>query len=184
MTEYYATSDLHFNHAKIIEFCERPFATVKEMNEAMIEAWNAHVTPKDETFILGDFSYKAKTEEHTDPQAILNALNGKKHLVIGNHDLEYGMDRLDGWESVQHYREFKMHGKRYVMSHYPMETWRNAQHRWLMLHGHTHGSLKRIIPHRFDVGVDSVGVFHPLPFSHFAAIAETQPYEPQDHHGD
>lgn len=184
MTEYFGISDTHFNHDNIIGFCARPFATAKEMNEAMIEAWNAHVGVKDEVFVAGDFSYGARREYHMTVEDILRYLNGTKHLILGNHDLEYKIGDVPGWATVQHYREFKMNKIRYVMSHYPMETWRNAQHGWIMLHGHSHGGMKRIIPHRFDIGVDSTQVFHPLPLSHFAELAAAQEFEPQDHHGD
>ena len=37
------TSDTHFYHANIINFCKRPFANVETMNEALIENWNAVV---------------------------------------------------------------------------------------------------------------------------------------------
>ena len=184
MTIYHAGSDFHFNHDNIIGFCGRPFDTVQDMNEAMIEAWNAFVGKTDVTFVCGDFAYAAKREGHMDPEKILAALHGKKELIIGNHDLEYGIDKLSGWSNVTHYREFKHEKKRFVMSHYPFETWRNAQHGWIMLHGHTHGSLKRIIPHRFDVGVDVTKTWAPIPIMHFADLASQQIFEPQDHHGD
>lgn len=56
----YFTADLHFNHAGVINFDDRPYAYVDEMNRSMVEDWNAKVTGKDEVYILGDFSMSKK----------------------------------------------------------------------------------------------------------------------------
>ncbi|MEJ7707010.1 MAG: hypothetical protein WKF82_06805 [Nocardioidaceae bacterium] len=50
----YFTSDTHFSHANIIRLCNRPFADVDEMDEAIIERWNATVTSADTVYHLGD----------------------------------------------------------------------------------------------------------------------------------
>ena len=59
----YFTGDLHLGHANAIEFTNRPFADVEEMNRVLINNVNETVLPEDELWILGDFSYKVKTEE-------------------------------------------------------------------------------------------------------------------------
>lgn len=184
MTKIYVVSDTHFNHDNIIRLAGRTFRDCAQMNETMIEMWNFAVKPNDVVYVLGDFAYSARKEWHIDPIELLARLHGTKHLVCGNHDYEYKIHKIDGWASVQDYAELRHEGKRFVMSHYPMETWRNAHHGWIMLHGHTHGTLKRIIPHRFDVGVDATGAYFPVPIMHFAEIAAKQQFEPQDHHGD
>ena len=50
----YFTADTHFGHINVIKLCNRPFATIDEMNEKMIENWNAKVTNGDTIYILGD----------------------------------------------------------------------------------------------------------------------------------
>ena len=79
----YFTSDLHFDHAKAIKLCLRPFATIEEMNQALIDNWNKTVTSKDEVYILGDITLSHNAEK---AQNYLLQLNGIKHLVKGNHD--------------------------------------------------------------------------------------------------
>ena len=51
----YFTSDTHFYHSNIIDFCKRPFKNVEDMNETLIENWNRIVSQDDNVFHLGDF---------------------------------------------------------------------------------------------------------------------------------
>jgi calcineurin-like phosphoesterase family protein len=76
------TSDQHFGHAKIIEYCRRPFATVEEMDAELIRRWNVVVHPDDLVIVVGDFSFRHEDET----AAILAHLHGEKLLVLGNHD--------------------------------------------------------------------------------------------------
>ena len=54
-SEVFFTSDTHFDHEAIIWLCNRPFTCVEEMNDKLIENWNATVGPGDTVFHLGDF---------------------------------------------------------------------------------------------------------------------------------
>lgn len=81
MTIFY-TSDSHFGHENVIRYCARPFKDVDEMNRALIDRWNAKVAETDDVYVLGDFAFRCKTS----PLSIIRNLNGRKHLVIGNHD--------------------------------------------------------------------------------------------------
>jgi calcineurin-like phosphoesterase family protein len=196
-------SDTHFNHASIIRYTDRPFRDVAEMNEAMIAAWNSVVTERDEVWHLGDFGFPRRGDLPTLGE-IFARLNGVKFLIRGNHDRER-MRKDDEialdlpWDAIEDYAEIRDEGVRYVLSHYPMETWRNAARNWVMLHGHCHGTLKRVIGHRFDVGVDPVHKMSldeeawtsgwvtpwaPVPFLFFGEWAKLQTFEAADHHGD
>ena len=81
MSIYYI-SDLHFGHANIMKFDNRPFNSVEEMNKALIDNWNSVVTDKDTVMILGDFCWGLEDEWIS----ILNKLRGTKQLILGNHD--------------------------------------------------------------------------------------------------
>lgn len=75
------SSDHHFGHKRIIDYCDRPFEDVDEMNEELVESWNALVKSSDTVFYLGDFSMRREAMEKFAPR-----LNGDKILIAGNHD--------------------------------------------------------------------------------------------------
>ena len=76
------TSDQHFYHNNVIQYCDRPFLSVEEMNEEIIRRFNERVTSTDATFHLGDFSLQSKYVPE-----ILPKLNGIHYLAAcGNHD--------------------------------------------------------------------------------------------------
>jgi len=150
------TSDTHWGHYNIIEYCSRPWTTVEEMNEGLIYRWNSVVGPRDTVYHLGDFCMGGKSK----PNIWLSRLNGHIHLIRGNHD-RYVKDQ--GFASVQYYRELKVNKQKIVLLHYPMRTW-NGSHKnkpsW-HLFGHVHGSMT--VKHgrktlddclAMDVGVD------------------------------
>jgi calcineurin-like phosphoesterase family protein len=82
-SKVYFTSDTHFYHSNIIGFCKRPFKNVEDMNETLIGNWNRVVSQDDIVFHLGDFCLGGSHEW----TKILNRLNGKIYLILGNHDL-------------------------------------------------------------------------------------------------
>ena len=47
-------SDLHFDHDEVIQYCNRPFTNVDEMNETILENWNKTIKKNDSVFFLGD----------------------------------------------------------------------------------------------------------------------------------
>ena len=61
----YFTSDLHFGHKNIIQYENRPFNNIEEMDNKIIKMWNNTLNEEDTIYILGDFSwYKGeKTNE-------------------------------------------------------------------------------------------------------------------------
>lgn len=125
----FITADTHFNHENIIKYCNRPFQNASQMNEVIIKNWNKIVGTNDIVYHLGDFGFGSKEEL----KEIFNKLNGKKYLIMGNHDLRVGKNYfLDlGFENV-YKKELKINNL--VLSHYPKKTI-NAQ---INLFGHIH----------------------------------------------
>ena len=141
------TADTHFGDHRTINISRRPFANTAEMDAAMVERWNAVVSPVVVVWHLGDVERRP-----TDVAELLARLNGSKHLLRGNNDPDATL-AADGWVSVGDYAEIELDGRQLVLCHYPFRSW-NGQHRGaLNLHGHSHGRLKPM-PRQFDVGVD------------------------------
>lgn len=76
----YVISDTHFNHSRILEYCQRPFDNVEEMNEVIINNWNKVINEDDIVYVLGDFCFGNKTML----KEIVSNLKGRKILICGN----------------------------------------------------------------------------------------------------
>lgn len=156
MSRVFFTADHHFHHKNIIQFCNRPFSSVEEMNREMIGNWNDTVGHKDIVYHLGDFCFGNKAEE------VFSQLNGKVFVVPGNHDAW-----MKGYDSGYPFRTnsgspveilpsiylLKGYETPIVLCHYPLRSWQGSYNGSYSLFGHEHGNLK---PHgfSFDVGVD------------------------------
>lgn len=78
------TSDEHYGHFNILKFTSRPFISLQDMKEKLINNHNSIVGKNDEVFHLGDMFWKScSLRECLD---IRYALNGKHYFVYGNHD--------------------------------------------------------------------------------------------------
>lgn len=175
------TSDTHYQHANIIKYANRPYKDVEEMNEALIENWNKVVTKTDEVYHLGDWGYFNGTTF----RAILKRLNGKKHLIRGNHDnflRQATWEDLKDVEWIKDYFEIRVHNLPHiVLSHYPLYEWHQCHRGSYMLHGHCHGNIndKNVGLRRMDVGVDSRN-YTPISLDEVIELMEKEPHFP--HH--
>lgn len=150
------TADTHFSHYNIIKYCNRPFSSIEEMNQTIIDRWNSKVKKGDVVYHLGDFLFKGRNSIGD----ILNVLNGQIILIKGNHD----------WKNmVKEYfpvafdlKNIKIHNIPVTLCHYPMKRWPKMYHGAFHLFGHCHGTME-IPEHEFamDVGVDCHN-FYPL----------------------
>jgi calcineurin-like phosphoesterase family protein len=139
------------------------------MNDHLIHNWNDRVQPSDSVYFLGDFSF-GNPEETGE---ILRQLRGHKHLVTGNHDRRGRAEKTD-WDfyfnSRQDYMRLKYEGKKFVLCHFPFESWERG---YVHLHGHSHGEL-RTLKGRHDVGVDMKGNYYsPISFQEAFDLAQS-----------
>jgi calcineurin-like phosphoesterase family protein len=164
------TSDTHFGHENIIRTCRRPFQNAGEMDEALIARWNERVRPGDTVYHLGDFTFRSSTGA----DIYLARLNGKIHLVAGNHDAETLAKHANLFASVSLILEVKVGGQRLVLCHYPMREWHGSWRQSWHLFGHVHGRLNHEpLGYSLDVGVDS-HEFRPWTIDEIAAVFATR----------
>ena len=172
------TADLHFGHRAILDYTNRPFTDLDDMKMHIVATWNRHIRPSDVVYILGDFSFEKKA----DAAATFSELNGRKHLIIGNHDGD--PTRKLPWESVSYMKTFRGEGVRIVMCHYPLLTWDNAYHGALHIHGHSHGNINNLNAYttRMDVGIDNHPDLRPFSLEELLALFASRGYAAIDHH--
>lgn len=116
----------------------RPFKTIEEMNEALVNRWNKVVAPGDTVFVLGDMFWC--NEECAVP--ILRTTNGTKLLICGNHDTYKKAAFRSGFSLIKDYMEIEDSGKNVVLCHYPIPCFKNHFHGWYHLYGHVHNSFE------------------------------------------
>lgn len=109
------TSDLHFGHKNIIEYCKRPFVDVDDMNEQLCQKWNARVKPEDTTYILGDFAMGPKANIY-----LRKRLNGRVILVKGNHDRSSAAMLEAGFDEVHKNLLIDLDGYKLYLNHIPV----------------------------------------------------------------
>lgn len=125
-------SDLHIGHKAILTFDNRPFFTLKEMHEALIENWNSVVSKGDLVYVLGDMFW----DNRLIPE-IMPRLKGTKFLIKGNHD-RISTEHNKYFEWIKDYDVIKDNGEHLVLCHYPITHWINADYGYIHLYGHIH----------------------------------------------
>lgn len=140
--EVYLTSDLHFGHKNIIKYENRNYDSVEEMDIDYIKKWNETVKPEDFIYILGDFSWH-KSDKTTE---ILKQLNGKKVLIVGNHDEIYLKDKnfdTNLFEEICYYKELKINKTKIILFHYPIIDWNGKHNGSIHFYGHVHSIINK-----------------------------------------
>lgn len=131
----YVFSDPHFYSESIIFNGQRPFANAAEMNQALINNYNAVVQKQDIVYWLGDVMYGATKERVSN---ILKQLRGRKFLIMGNHDRNHSATwwLSCGFEKVYSHPIYD--AENYIMlSHEPLPEF-GEMHPIANIHGHIH----------------------------------------------
>lgn len=166
MSNIFFTSDWHFYHDKEFIWGARGFQDVMAMNEAIIYRHNSIVEPNDTVYVLGDCIFG----DYKINASIINKMNGKKFLAIGNHDTNA---KIETYKSLGLFEDITMgyrltEGKMtFILSHYPtlVENFGQKPFSVINLFGHTH-QTDTFFEGRYDmynVGVDAHNCY-PVPF--------------------
>lgn len=198
----YFTSDMHFGHANIIRFCDRPFTDAWQMNTRLTELWNDTVSDGDTVWVLGDVALGVLDES----LSWIGSLAGHKILVPGNHDRCWAGDRslrMGSPEERAERREkararylaagfadilddpgrFPIAGLGAAVSHFPFTGDSHGEDRYVeyrprddggwVLHGHVHDTWRQR-GRQLNVGVDAWGG-RPVAVDQLAALVEDGP---------
>jgi len=152
------TADTHWGHYNIIKHCNRPW-NVEEHDEALIALWNGIVSKRDTVYHLGDFAMFKAVKSGEERMKVYRRtrmrLNGKIHLVVGNHD-KMSQEVYNCFTEVYDgIRDIKIDGNKITLCHYPMRSWNCSFHGSFHAFGHVHSRLENIDTGvSCDVGVD------------------------------
>ena len=200
MPDVFFCADNHFSHSNIIKYCLRPFATVDEMDEVLIQNWNSVVKQGDIVYFLGDFAFRNVEKA----LAIRKRLRGNIFFIEGNHDAAARkIKETFGW--FKPVAMVKVGEQQIFLSHYAHRVWPKSHYGCWMCYAHGHGTLfDDSNALSIDIGVDAVAIrlaglfigktpmvgttkkedYRPISFDEIKAIMSTKAWKPIDHHGE
>lgn len=129
-------SDTHYGHQNILKFKTadglplREFDSVEHMNETMIENHNRVVKNSN------DIVYHCGDAFFGEGWKCLSRLNGRKRLILGNHDTAKSQHILDNFQKILMWRMFPEFG--IVVTHVPIHAGSFEMRNMVNVHGHTH----------------------------------------------
>lgn len=148
----YFTADHHFKHRNIIRYTNRPFKNVSEMDRKLVVIHNDTVSKDDEVYFLGDLTMLGPSHKQN-VEKIVSSLNGKKHLILGNHDRLKPFDYVEiGFLSV--HTALKLQTEKMgeiILTHDPNTACMFPKN--VVFCGHIH-NLFRVVKNVVNVGVD------------------------------
>ena len=166
------TSDTHWAHKNVIQFCNRPFSTIEEHDAKLIENWNSVVQKDDIVFHLGDFCFGGSSVW----KYYRECLNGRIVLIKGNHDLKNLQEsNIRLFEAVLPQLYINIDGRNVYLNHFPflcfahdnVEAYKDSYSIQAFGHIHTRSNMtgydayrtNYLYPTQYDVGVDNNNYF-------------------------
>lgn len=126
-------ADLHFNHKNVLDYCDRPYDNVEQMNEDLIKKWNNTVAHDDIVYVLGDFTL---SRDLTLIKQWCEALHGRKILIMGNHDTRKPADYISCGFTVATRKPMLVEPRVTLMHEPPLAE--NIWSRMIYVFGHVH----------------------------------------------
>lgn len=134
-------SDLHIDDQKIFDKCSRPFKDLNEYKQEIIKRWNNKVSAKDIVYVLGDL-----VEDNAKGALnIFKELNGTKHLIVGNHDLNLfdEIEKSGLFESIKFIDLIIDNDRKVCICHYPVMDWMEFNRDGILVYGHVHNKTQK-----------------------------------------
>lgn len=153
MSKIFFTGCTHYGHKNILKLSNRPFGEIEHHDDTLINNYNNIVSNDDICYILGDICWNQSYESYKN---LFNRLNGRKVVIIGNHDNKQNLIRCKKEGLILDLHESKtiQIGKdRIYLSHTPSREWIGYYHGAYHLYSHTHGNIDDY-KQSTDVGVD------------------------------
>ena len=157
---YWFTADEHYGHKNIIKYCDRPFHTIKEMDDVIISNFNSVVGKNDTTIHAGDFCWCNNIK---DASEYIKRLHGNHVFIKGSHDHWMPNSAKYIWRKT-------IEGQFIMVCHYAMRTWERSHYNSWQLFGHSHGRLEPV-GKQHDIGVDN-NDFEPVSFEELRLIMD------------
>lgn len=181
------TSDLHFWHKNVCKYCNRPFESLEDMHEALINNWNSVVQDDDTVFCLGDIGFCGIEKL----RPLLSRLKGNIYLIQGNHDSdstihslynEHLITNFDKLLQVTITGDLECPDQDLTLCHFPMIDWYNKERGAWMVHGHQHQlpETPSCSYKHWDVGVDKNNLI-PISFEQLKINITKQFLNKQNH---
>ncbi len=162
---YFFTSDTHFGSEEILKRENRPFNSMEEFENSIIDIWNSQAEKTDIIYVLGDFvNYnKNHKEKWRESLKLAKRINAKLILILGNNEQRIIDECCSG-----NFEEFKeicvnsgffdvkfddfieFNDKKFYLNHFP----RNFKQNYINLFGHTHRTTGLWKPFGMNMGCD------------------------------
>lgn len=181
----YFSSDHHFYHKNIIQYTGRPFTSVAEMNQTILDKHNSLVTDEDIVYFLGDFAFCSLNWQ----AGIFDKMRGRKYLILGNHDRKKEAMSKVGFIEVFDTLDIEYQGIKFRLCHYPFYPtepgpfdikYKNQRPSRsgcdFLLCGHIHEKWLTL-ENQINVGVD-VHDFYPITFENIVQLTKKINYSP------
>jgi len=186
MQHIWFTSDLHADHPKITEICNRPVYLDQKIIDELKRKnqddpnwkllndreWREAMNPAHNEWLIKEVfnKYVEKKDEvyilgdvslgkRKDAEKFISRMNGNKHLIMGNHDKN--IHNLGNFSEITQIKNFVFSrgglNIHIVLCHFPMASWDRKIHGSWHLYGHVHGRFQA--PGlSWDAGIDNRAV--------------------------
>lgn len=147
------TADTHFFDPNMVRFervndpTTQHFQSVEERDEGIVTRWNNIVTDDDDVYMIGDIVIANRLHAIE----ILSRLNGRKHIIMGNHDGSYIKSLTNGKnatrvvEVTEGIQRIGDEGRDVIMCHYPLMAWERQHKGSYHIYGHLHATQEETL---------------------------------------